>query len=64
MGSNGTESPVYQKLIKDDTLFAAADNGFFYIAVNTPFISNFGLFFISNLDDGKSVYEPRYKIHF
>ena len=55
LGDNGTESPVNQTLIKEDTLFAAADNGFFYIDVNNPFISNFGFWTkVENFPDGES----------
>jgi len=55
LGDNGTELPVNQTLIKGDTLFTAADNGFFYIDVNNPFISNFGFWTkVENFPDGES----------
>ena len=55
LGNNGTESPVYQTLIKEDTLFAAAENGFLFVDVNNPFISNFGFWTkVENFPDGES----------
>ena len=55
LGDNGNESPVNQTLIRGDTLYAAADNGLFYIDVNNPFISNFGFWTkIENFPDGES----------
>lgn len=55
LGENGTESPVNQTLIMGDTLYAAADNGLFYIDINNPFISNFGFWTkVDNFPDGES----------
>ena len=55
LGDNGNESPVNQTLIRGDTLYAAADNGLFYIDANNPFISNFGFWTkIENFPDEES----------
>lgn len=49
LGENGSETPVYRTLIKDDTLYAASESGLFYIDVDNPFISNYE--FWNRVDD-------------
>jgi len=54
-GENGTESPTYQTLILNDTLYAATENGFYFIDADNPFISNFGFWTkMDNFPDGES----------
>jgi hypothetical protein len=41
LGENGSETPVYSLLIKNDTLYAAAESGLFKIDYENPFIANY-----------------------
>lgn len=41
LGDGGSEAPVYRSLIKDDTLYAASENGLMKIYYDNPFVSNY-----------------------
>lgn len=41
LGDNGSETPVYSTLIKNDTLYAASESGLYFIEIDNPFISNY-----------------------
>ena len=48
LGENGSETPVYNSLIKNDTLYAAAESGLFKIDFDNPFIGNFEFWILDN----------------
>jgi hypothetical protein len=54
-GENGTESSTYQTLLLNDTLYAATENGFYFIRADNSFISNFEFWTKNeNFPDGES----------
>jgi hypothetical protein len=54
-GPNSTESPTYQTLLLNDTLYAATENGVYFIDADNSFISNFDFWTkIENFPDNES----------